>query len=68
MPSSATRRNSASASAKKKLTAAQKNGIRKSLEQFNTLRKTLRRNYRSFNANKPPSQEAMLAVLRAMAR
>lgn len=68
MPSSATRKNSASASAKKKLTAAQKNDIRKSLEQFNTLRKTLRRKYSNFNASKPPSQEAMLAVLKAMAR
>jgi len=66
MPNSVTRKNSASA--KKNLTAAQKKGIRNSLAKFNTLRNTLRRKYSSFNATKPPSQEAMMAALKAMAR
>jgi hypothetical protein len=54
MPSaSATRKNTA------KITAAQKNAIRKSLSAFNA-------KFRTFNVGKPPSQEAAAAALKAL--
>jgi len=66
MPNSVTRKNSASA--KKNLTAAQKKGIRNSLAKFKNLHNTLSSTYRKFNAGKPPSEAAMLAALKALAR
>ena len=67
MPSpsrSATRKNSA----KKTLTAAQKAEIRNSLARFNSAHARLKRVHRKFNATIAPSEEAMLAALKALGR
>ena len=59
----ATRRNSVN---RKGLTPKEKAEIRNSLAKFNRAHGSLTKTYSKFNAGKPPSEKAMLAVLHAM--
>jgi len=54
-------------SATPKLSSPQRKEIRNSLVRFNNASKKLNRTYKRFNIGKPPSQEAMLAALKALA-